>query len=42
LVFEPQSPFVVQTHKECDGLSRVAVFEGNGIVMLGKVINVEH
>lgn len=42
LVFEPQFPLVVQPFKECDGLSRLAVFEGTGVVMLGKVISVEY
>lgn len=42
LVFEPQGPFVVQSFNECEGLSRVAVLEGNGVVMIGKVISVEY
>lgn len=35
--FEPQQPFVVDTFKNCEGLGRVAIFEGNSVVMLGKV-----
>ena len=42
LVFEPQQPFVVETYKNCDPLSRVAILEGNSCVMLGKVIDVEY
>jgi elongation factor 1-alpha len=40
LEFEPQSPFVVDTFKNCEGLGRMAILEGNGVVMLGKVTNV--
>eukprot|EP00310_Coccolithus_braarudii_P017132 CAMPEP_0183334224 /NCGR_PEP_ID=MMETSP0164_2-20130417/2886_1 /TAXON_ID=221442 /ORGANISM="Coccolithus pelagicus ssp braarudi, Strain PLY182g" /LENGTH=466 /DNA_ID=CAMNT_0025503323 /DNA_START=25 /DNA_END=1425 /DNA_ORIENTATION=+ len=36
--FEPQQPFVVDSFKKCEGLGRVAIMEGNGIVMLGKVV----
>ena len=42
LVFEPLQPFVVDTFKNCDGLGRVAIMEGNSVVMLGKVVSVEH
>jgi len=35
--FEPKQPFVVDTFKNCEGLGRVAIMEGNSIVMLGKV-----
>jgi len=38
VVFAPQQPLVVDTFKNCEGLSRVAIMEGNGVVMLGKVI----
>lgn len=41
VVFEPQQPFVVETYKNCDPLSRLLVLEGNGAVMLGKVTAVE-
>lgn len=41
LVFEPQQPFVIDSFKECEGLGRVAILEGNGVVMLGKCISVE-
>eukprot|EP01064_Diplonema_japonicum_P029277 TRINITY_DN46_c0_g1_i3.p1 TRINITY_DN46_c0_g1~~TRINITY_DN46_c0_g1_i3.p1 ORF type:complete len:471 (+),score=185.23 TRINITY_DN46_c0_g1_i3:47-1459(+) len=37
VVFAPQQPLVVDTFKNCEGLSRVAIMEGNGVVMLGKV-----
>ena len=40
-VFEPIQPFVVDSFKNCEGLSRIALMEGNGVVMLGKVIACE-
>jgi len=40
LKFEPQQPFVVDTFKSCEGLGRVAILEGNSVVMLGKVTKV--
>jgi len=39
--FEPQQPFVVDTFKACEGLGRVAIMEGNSVVMLGKVVKIE-
>merc|ERR1711903_335448 len=39
--FEPQQPLVCDTFKNCEGLSRVAFMDGNGVVMLGKVTNCE-
>jgi len=39
--FEPQQPFVVDTFKNCEGLGRIAIMEGNGVVMLGKIVTVE-
>ncbi|KAI0564123.1 Translation elongation factor eEF1 subunit alpha [Gracilaria domingensis] len=41
IVFEPQQPFVVEGFKSCEGLGRVAIMEGNTVVMLGKAIKVE-
>lgn len=41
IVMEPQQPFVVDTFKACEGLGRVAIMEGNSVVMLGKVTKVE-
>jgi elongation factor 1-alpha len=41
LVFEPQTPFYVEPFKICEGFGRVAVMEGNGCVMLGKVTETE-
>jgi elongation factor 1-alpha len=41
IVFECMQPFVVDTFKNCEGLGRVAVLEGLGVVMLGKVVDVE-
>jgi len=41
VTFEPQQPFVVDTFKNCEGLGRVAIMEGNGVVMLGKIVDVE-
>merc|ERR1712066_1192143 len=39
--FQPQQPLVCDTIKNCEGLSRVAFMDGNGVVMLGKVISCE-
>jgi len=39
--FEPMQPFVVDSFKNCEGLGRVALMEGNSVVMLGKVVRVE-
>merc|ERR1711935_1241635 len=39
--FQPQQPLVADTFKNCEGLSRVAFMDGNGVVMLGKVIKCE-
>merc|ERR1711862_695973 len=40
--FEPQQPLVCDSFKNCEGLSRVAFMDGNGVVMLGKVISCAH
>merc|ERR1719327_2334420 len=40
-VFEPQQAFVVDSFKVCEGLGRVAIMEGNSVVMLGKVNKTE-
>jgi len=37
VVFAPQQAFVVDAFKVCEGLGRVAIMEGNTVVMLGKV-----
>lgn len=42
VIFEPQQPFVVDSFKNCEGLGRVAIMEGNSVVMLGKCISVEY
>merc|ERR1712195_76556 len=39
--FQPQQPLVADTFKNCEGLSRVAFMDGNGCVMLGKIISCE-
>jgi len=39
--FQPQQPLVADSFKNCEGLSRVAFMDGNGVVMLGKVIKCE-
>jgi len=36
-VFEPQHPLVVDSFKNCEGLSRIAFLDGNTVMMLGKV-----
>merc|ERR1712054_43375 len=39
-VFAPTQPFVVDSFKACEGLSRIAFLDGNSAVMLGKVVKV--
>jgi len=39
--FTPQQPLVVDTFKNCEGLSRIAFLDGNGVVMLGKIVTKE-
>jgi len=39
-MFEPQQPFVVDAFKVCEGLGRVAIMEGNSVVMLGKATKI--
>jgi len=39
--FEPMQPFVCDVFKNCEGLGRIAILEGNGVVMLGKVMKIE-
>merc|ERR1719389_1101133 len=38
VVFVPQQPLVVDSFKNCEGLSRIAFLDGNTAVMLGKVV----
>jgi len=38
VVFQPQQPLVVDSFKNCEGLSRIAFLDGNTAVMLGKVV----
>jgi len=40
VVFQPQQPLVVDSFKNCEGLSRIAFLDGNTAVMLGKVTEV--
>lgn len=39
VVFEPQQPMVVDSFKNCEGLSRIAFLDGNTAVMLGKIVS---
>merc|ERR1712072_1046518 len=41
ITMEPQQPLVVDSFKNCEGLSRIAFLDGNTAVMLGKVVKVE-
>jgi len=41
VVFAPTQPFVADSFKACEGLGRVGIMEGNGVVMLGKITKVE-
>ena len=36
--FEPMTPLVCDSFKNCEGLSRIAFLDGNTVMMLGKVI----
>merc|ERR1711981_778609 len=38
--FEPLQPFMVDSFKNCEGLSRITFLDGNTAVMLGKVMKV--
>jgi elongation factor 1-alpha len=38
VVFAPCQAFIVDSFKSCEGLSRIAFLDGNGVVMLGKVV----
>ncbi len=38
VVFAPCQPLIVDTFKNCEGLSRIAFLDGNTAVMLGKVV----
>jgi elongation factor 1-alpha len=40
ICFTPASPFVCDTFKNSEGLGRIAILEGNGVVMLGKIMKV--
>jgi elongation factor 1-alpha len=40
-VFEPTQALVVDSFKNCEGLSRIAFLDGNTAVMLGKVVKVQ-
>jgi len=37
--FEPQHPLIVDSFKNCEGLSRIAFLDGNTVMMLGKVVS---
>ena len=39
IVMEPQMPFIVDKFSNCEGLGRIAVMDGNSVVMLGKVVD---
>jgi len=40
ITMQPQQALVCDTFKNCEGLSRVAFMDGNGVVMLGKIVSV--
>jgi len=42
VVFAPKQPFTCEGFKKCEGLGRLAIMEGNGVVMLGKITKVEY
>jgi elongation factor 1-alpha len=37
--FEPMTPLVCDSFKNCEGLSRIAFLDGNTVMMLGKVVS---
>jgi len=39
-VFTPMQPMIVDSFKNCEGLSRIAFLDGNTAVMLGKIVSV--
>jgi len=39
ITMQPQQALVCDTFKNCEGLSRVAFMDGNGVVMLGKIVS---
>lgn len=39
IVFEPMQPIVVDKFSNTEGLGRIAIFEGNQVQMLGKIID---
>eukprot|EP00967_Tisochrysis_lutea_P113513 scaffold180235_cov24-Tisochrysis_lutea.AAC.1 len=39
VVFAPCQPLIVDSFKNCEGLSRIAFLDGNTAVMLGKVVS---
>ena len=40
--FAPQQMMCVESAKECEGLGRLALMEGNGLVMMGNIVKVTH
>jgi elongation factor 1-alpha len=40
VVFKPTRPFVAESFDKCEGLARVAIFEGNSVCMIGKITKV--
>lgn len=42
LVFEPAKPLVVERFKDCQGMGRAAILEGNSVIMICKVVDVEY
>ena len=41
VIFEPTHPFCCEPFDKCEGLGRLAIMDGNSVVMLGKVTSVE-
>lgn len=40
VIFKPNQPFVCEDFKSCEGLGRIAIMEGNSVVMLGRITKV--
>jgi elongation factor 1-alpha len=41
IVIEPQKPFACDTYENCEGLGRIAGFEGHHVNILGKIVKLE-
>jgi len=40
-VFEPQQPIAMDTFAKCEALGRIAMMDGNSVIMLGRIMQIE-